>query len=226
MNSSLASRRHHTFLMGIFFFVSLISFFVWGPLFRLTIILCQVGTDPCPPSVIDYLGQFHHQNLFFLQPPKLSRAFLRSFTQFESVQFSINPPHTLRAEIAPRIPVAQVVVNPNSPHLLVDHQGAILNLKPDSSLPTIYLATPSSSLLNSSLNLEKILNQNFIPFESISISQPAIFSVKLKTGQTVIFTSLKNFVDQVNSLQYILQAATISEARIIDVRFDKPVLSK
>ncbi len=198
----------------------------FSPLFRITTILCQVDINPCPQELLVYLAQFNHRNLFIFNTHTLIRQLQGLHPEYKQVLVNIELPHTLRIEVTSRSPIAILVTSSSSTPILVDSQGVLIGSASASvNLPLIFLATPSADLLLSSVNLLQLLQQSFISFVSLASTQSAILDVKLKTGMLTRFSLLQDLNSQVNSLQLILQQATIVPLpRIIDVRFDKPVL--
>ena len=189
-----------------------------SPLFRATIILCQVDINPCPPEVIEFLSSFEYRPLLLLQPNKLTPVIKRLKPEFDQVQISLELPQTLRIKITSRIPVAVLVTGSTTPAFLVDNQGTILSpASPSANFPAINLSTPSASLITASVKLISLLNQAFIPYYDLISTQP--------TG-LARFSLLTDLSVQVNSLQLILHKSTIvPSGSIIDVRFNKPVLT-
>ena len=198
-----------------------------SPLFRATIILCQVDINPCPPEVIEFLSSFEHRPLLLLQPNKLTPVIKRLKPEFDQVQISLELPQTLRIKITSRIPVAVLVTGSTTPAFLVDNQGTILSpTSPSASFPAINLSTPSASLITASVKLISLLNQAFIPYYDLISTQSSIIDVHLKPTGLARFSLLTDLSVQVNSLQLILHKSTIvPSGSIIDVRFNKPVLT-
>ena len=198
-----------------------------SPLFRVTTILCQVDINPCPPEVLKFLSPFQNRLLFLLQPHQLALSIKHLKPDFNQVHVSLELPQTLRVEITSRMPIAILVTGPAAPAFLVDSQGTILSpASPSASLPTLNLATPSANLVTTSIKLLSLLNQAFIPYYDLISTQSSIIDVRLKPTGLARFSLLTDLSAQVNSLQLILHKSTIvPPGSIIDVRFNKPVLT-
>ena len=221
-----SSRRRSQFYLLSLILVA-VGFFLFGPLFRLRQVFCQIATNPCSPEILSYLHSLRGENLLLLKNRSIQAQISQINSQFKQINVSLGLPQSLRVIITPRIPFALVAVATDSSQLIVDDTGTIISqTATPSNLPVINLATPSSQILTSSIKLLHALDENFISYQSVTVSQPNILSVKLTNGLEVIFSSLRDFSLQVNSLQLILEKATIvtSPARIIDVRFNKPVI--
>lgn len=75
--------------------------------------------------------------------------------------------------------------------------------------------------------LREQLNRNQIAYATIKRDQGTSFLVTLKQKEEVVFTSDRDLVTQVSSLQVILSRLTMESKRVkrVDLRFDKPVIT-
>lgn len=77
-----------------------------------------------------------------------------------------------------------------------------------------------------SVQLLEALKQAYLSASSVTTIDSTTLEASLSADITARFTTLKDFPSQVSSLQLILNLATIDpKPRLIDVRFDKPILS-
>ena len=74
--------------------------------------------------------------------------------------------------------------------------------------------------------LKKSLKQKKIDFTDVKVASNSSFLVILKDGGVVTFSSEKDILSQVSSLQFILARLTMEgrEVRTLDLRFSKPVI--
>ncbi|MBI4035297.1 MAG: hypothetical protein HY381_02770 [Candidatus Chisholmbacteria bacterium] len=206
--------------------VSLIVFIIAGPALRLRRIFCQVDTNPCPTSVLSQLQQLQGRSVLFLNTANITKSLL-DIPDYKAATATVNFPSTLRVTIAPRTPAAQVITASDSARLLVDDEGIILSpAATPANLPVIFASTLDSESLVYSIKLAQLLTTNFLSYQQITIVSPQTLEVVLSSGVRVRFTSLKDASSQLRSLQLILRQATIDPIpQLIDVRFDKPVIS-
>lgn len=75
--------------------------------------------------------------------------------------------------------------------------------------------------------LENTLEKQKIAFFSVNLNSDSSFTVVLKEGGEVIFSSKKDLDNQLSSLQLILSRLTIEGKKLkkLDFRFDNPVVS-
>jgi hypothetical protein len=74
--------------------------------------------------------------------------------------------------------------------------------------------------------LKKTLQSKGIEYKEVTKDSEAVFTVVLKDGSRVTFSSQKDIITQIASLQYILSHLTM-EGKLfsrLDLRFDKPVI--
>ena len=85
---------------------------------------------------------------------------------------------------------------------------------------------PSKNIFKN-LDIKSILIKEKIDFSEVYSSTDSAYVVNLKEGGRVIFSTKKDLLSQVRSLQIILSRLTIDgkKLRALDFRFDKPVVS-
>jgi len=79
---------------------------------------------------------------------------------------------------------------------------------------------------NSIWQVEEKLRKSKIDFSSSSLASDSSYLVRLKSGETINFSSEKSLDEQISSLQLMLYRFTIEGKRLerLDFRFDKPVV--
>ena len=207
-----------------------------SPVFSLTDIKCSLDYQPCPEgAVMAELNKSKGLNLLRLDTDRVgSRLTSGDFTVREAI-FHKKFPSTLVVELQSIYPVAATrVEGVTAEWLIFDKLHRVIGLtRTDPNVPTVILkAAPvlrvgeqiNSSELVQALELAVAISQELPGVKSTSLEGETVF-ITLTTGQTAILSTAKDRTLQIRTLQAILLDTTMSsEARIIDVRFSKPVL--
>ena len=92
---------------------------------------------------------------------------------------------------------------------------------------TVYLNPIAKNKTSDTLKLENILKTSKISFLTVSKDSDGSFTAKLTGGGEVIFSSKKDFLNQISSLQLIQSGLTIEGKKLknLDFRYDNPVVS-
>jgi cell division septal protein FtsQ len=101
------------------------------------------------------------------------------------------------------------------------HRSETVSVSPQTFAAHIPQKTDPASLIL----LKKLLVENQIVYTNIKASDGA-YTISLSDGSEVIFSSQKDMVLQISSLQFILSRLTM-EGKLfkrLDLRFDKPVI--
>lgn len=88
------------------------------------------------------------------------------------------------------------------------------------------LVSPLAQTSSQNVRLEEILLKENVPFSKINIASDSSFLIVLRDGGEVAISQKKNLESQISSLQVILSRLTIEgkKFRLLDLRFDKPVI--
>ena len=92
---------------------------------------------------------------------------------------------------------------------------------------TVYLNPIAKNKTSDTLKLENVLESSKISFLTVTKNSDGNFTAKLTGGGDVIFSSKKDFSNQISSLQLILSGLTIEGKKLknLDFRYDNPVVS-
>lgn len=231
----LTSRRRLklvlTYLSWLIFLALLIGGGGWlllGPLLRVRQIFCQVATDPCPAPVWAELNQLENRPLLLLNINTLKTKLASLYPTASTVAVTRLLPRAMRIEISLRLPAAQIKSAPTSADVIVvDDQGVTLTALPSADLPILITSLPRSPLTLAAIKLARLLKDSYLPFVYLSVNADQSFiEAYLPSGQRIRFSSQKDSFAQVRSLQLILRQATINQSLpIIDLRFDRPILT-
>jgi hypothetical protein len=91
--------------------------------------------------------------------------------------------------------------------------------------PLARIATAQASQSKIDILKSELQKQN-LEYSSVQVEKDGSFIVKLKQGGAVTFSSQKDIITQIASLQYILSHLTM-EGKLftrLDLRFEKPVI--
>ena len=88
------------------------------------------------------------------------------------------------------------------------------------------LVSPLAQTSSQNVRLEEILLKENVPFSKINVASDSSFLIVLRDGGEVAISQKKNLESQISSLQVILSRLTIEgkKFRLLDLRFDKPVI--
>lgn len=210
-----------------------------GDFFKINQVICFDSPDKVTPCQADLWFKVNSlvlgKNIILLSPPKTEQLIKDELPGIEQVEIEKKLPDKLIVHLTKRKPIA--VVEANKDYYQVDYQGIILaRLEQPTDLPLIACGGLSIAANNRQLESPVILSSldflyqllaNNIETRRLEITDSRELTVFLKTGPKVLISLDKNIKEQVESLQLILERAKIEgkQIELIDLRFDKPVIS-
>lgn len=218
-------------------FIALVCiFFSVKYIFRLKNISCQAKDGAsCPQTVIDLLSLYLSDPLLFIdqnelekklsQDPSLSDIVIKKkfpkslFVSLKITSFQI--PVVLLNEDITKVAQDKLPLNATTRSILLQ-SGQLITAKND---------TDSNIFINQSLSQPQLLLlasflkdiADKLQFTALYAQQDSIY-IRLTSGQTVIILIKKPAADFLSALHSIQQQATIKTVKIIDLRFNHPVL--
>jgi len=92
---------------------------------------------------------------------------------------------------------------------------------------TLYLNPLSKDQTSKNSQVERLLKEKEIPFESVTTSKDLSYVIKINSESEVIIDSKKEIEQQVSSLQLITSQLTIEGKAFkrIDFRYQKPIIT-
>lgn len=200
-----------------------------GDFFKINQIVCLDRDQPCQTDWwFKVNGLVLGKNIISLSPQKTEELIKEELSGIDQVKIEKKLPDKLIVYLTKRKPIA--VVEVNSDYYQVDYQGIILaKLDQPTDLPLIVCSNRQfeSPVILSSLDFLYQLLISGIEARRLEITDSRELTVFLKTGPKVLISLDKNIKEQVDSLQLILERAKIEgkQIELIDLRFDKPVIS-
>lgn len=200
-----------------------------GDFFKINQIVCLDRDQPCQTDWwFKVNGLVLGKNIISLSPQKTEELIKEELPGIDQVEIKKKLPDKLIVYLTKRKPIA--VVEVNSDYYQVDYQGIILaKLDQPTDLPLIVCSNRQfeSPVILSSLDFLYQLLISGIEARRLEITDSRELTVFLKTGPKVLISLDKNIKEQVDSLQLILERAKIEgkQIELIDLRFDKPVIS-
>lgn len=200
-----------------------------GDFFKINQIVCLDRDQPCQTDWwFKVNGLVLGKNIISLSPQKTEELIKEELPGIDQVEIKKKLPDKLIVYLTKRKPIA--VVEVNSDYYQVDYQGIILaKLDQPTDLPLIVCSDCQfeSPVILSSLDFLYQLLISGIEARRLEITDSRELTVFLKTGPKVLISLDKNIKEQVDSLQLILERAKIEgkQIELIDLRFDKPVIS-
>ena len=207
----------------------LVAFLAFSPTFKISRLFCQVDTSPCPPPVLVELNQLKGLSVFLVKTQPVKTKLAQANPAYRDINFQVQFPNSIRLEITSRQPFAVVKISTDSAGLVVDQDAVVLpsSSPPAANLALIIAPDPQALITATAVKLAGLFQDYYLPFNQIMVTPDQVIQVSLPAGTLVRFSPLKDLTSQLRSLQLILKQATIVEhqPRIIDVRFDKPILN-
>ena len=172
------------------------------------------------------------ESLIFLNSQETARVIKNQFACIEAIEVNRQFPSNVEINIQSKRPIAKIAET----EFYLTKDGLLVRVYDKVQIPTIFL--PNNFELNVSQRLDdknilfaleiidNLLKSDFVPttVRIVDEDQIAVYSNK---DILVIFSTSKNPIEQVDSLQLILAEAKIDATKIdkIDMRFEKPVIS-
>ena len=172
------------------------------------------------------------ESLIFLNSQEIAQVIKNKFACIETIDVNRQFPSTVQINIQSKRPIAKIAES----DFQLTKDGLLVRADDSVQIPTIFL--PTNFELNAGQRLDdknilfaleiidNLLKSDFVPttVRIVDEDQIAVYSNK---DILVIFSTNKNPIKQVDSLQLILAEARIDATKIdkIDMRFEKPVIS-
>lgn len=208
-------------------------------------VICQTNTGSCPANLTGYLGEKLGHSLLFYDRQQLIKQINEEFAP-EKIEFKPSLPGILTVSLyfsGSEIPIKLISSNHFSNELInldtinliqyfissnpaglnkITSEGRVLESTTDSNLYLIVNNTDTESIKNIVSNIQK-LHQAHIQYTEGYIIPPNLIIIR-NSNQYVVF-SLENSIEkQIISLQQLERAATIRNSRLIDLRFNRPIV--
>lgn len=222
------------------FFVVTFAVFVWWILFggALSVqkISCEINRENCGPDIEAELFRLKGKSFLTFKKQELEKKLKNADPAILNVKISIILPNKLEVVIQKRKPVAILKYENSGKAVLVDGDGFVFAFTEpeDEWFPVVTIDYKTKLQIGEKLNnpslisaieLIKVLQEQYLPFNKIQVSQEDIL-VELNDQTDAIFSQEGNLEKQVTSLQQILSQATIhTKPKRIDVRQKKPVVT-
>lgn len=211
-----------------------------SPFFQVKTITCQRDYQACQdPFILSELAKYKHLNLFLFPKEKLRQRILAGNKTVQSVQFSFQLPHTLKVNLTSTVPLVALQLKPDNQHpryLLVDQNFRPISLVSQSqNLPLLITDQPYQLQLGQVISQEQ-LHQALVMVQGLLKFLPPNFQLQLRDTDLYLtlphrpkirLTTTRDPQAQLNLLQAVLSNAKMleeSQIKLIDVRFDQPVL--
>jgi len=172
------------------------------------------------------------ESLIFLNSQEIAQVIKNKFACIETIDVNRQFPSTVQINIQSKRPIAKIAET----EFHVTKDGLLIRADDSVQIPTIFLPTNFELNVSQKLDdknilfaleiIDNLLKSDFVPttIRIVDEDQIAVYSNK---DILVLFSSNKNPISQVDSLQLILAEAKIDATKIgkIDMRFEKPVIS-
>jgi hypothetical protein len=218
-------------------FIIALAFLLRSDMFRLRQYTCTyLDQAPCPPQVTAEIDKQLGTSIFLFSPQNLRQKLLQAIPQTETIDITVSWPDSVDLTFTSSELLANLQSATNSASLTIAANRIIIDYQalPDTTLPVIISPAVASlrvgdkatdPALEYSLSLITTLKDHYIKAHILDSSDPTAIIVSLNDGFQAIFNHHRDLSRQVTSLQLILSKATIDpDLRIIDVRYDQPVL--
>jgi cell division septal protein FtsQ len=211
---------------------------------------CQVNDGSCSPEIwTDLMGLSLGKNIIFFSWKDLIEQIKQTHYQVKDLNIIRKFPDKLVFELKERKPIAALAVEVPveisagefliaGDFYLIDEEGIVVEKGTTSSqLPLILIKNDPRLAVGERFNQEEILKTSKILLKmKLRLIEPKLsrilsagkVEIWLKDDVGVIMSGEKDIDSQLDSLQLILRRAKIEGEKIkeIDLRFDKPVLTK
>lgn len=231
----ITRRRFFWFLL----YISIAAFILWlffGGLFTVQNISCKRDDESCNEQVNAELSRLQGQSTLIFKSDEMKVKLKKADPSIAEVNIETNLPNSLQVNIKSRDPQAFISFSDSQKGFVIDRQGYIFAtaMKKNPSIPIIIVENQldlsigeriENPTLLGAVSLTQTLQEQLILFKKMIVSDNKL-EVLLSDQIEVLFSPEQDFVKQVTSLQQILAQATIGEEpTLIDVRFQKPVVS-
>lgn len=212
--------------------------FLLGDFWKIKKVSCFKNGDFCGEEIVtDLKNQVLEKNLLFLSTKSLQERILRGDLTLKEVKIKKNPPAAVMFELKKREPAVAIgseLTEEGGGFLITDSEGIILAKAEKSDLPLILIRDLPALNVGTKFKQEEIprtieilngLRLYLFEPRVAKITSSSQVEVWLKEERKVIFSLKKEAQQQLDSLQLIFSRDKIEgrNAKIIDLRFDKPV---
>ncbi|GEM_PF-830258 len=219
--------------------VIIFSLLVWFIAFRTAIfhlsdVKCEREMEPCNnPYILSELEKYKSQNLLTLNVSEIESKLKAGDPTISRVLITKQLPRTLSISITSSTPSLALRVSSENTWILLDENLRVVRLSPiATALPTLEISEPLTVQIGQAIEsdvgvaaqLLRTLSKS-IDMRLVSLDKDLV-KVTLADGIVALLTTQKDVNNQVLALQAVLRDDTIDRTkyRVIDVRFDKPVL--
>lgn len=205
-------------------------------IFAVKTITCQVDYQDCPVGpVMAELEKYLGRNVFSLETDEIEKRLTEGDFTIREAAIVKKLPGTLKVELQSVYPVAALRVDGvGNEWIVFDSAYRVIGKRTsDPNVPTVLVKTPpavhaglliNDPVLVKALDFTLTVGSEISTVKGVSLEGDTLTLV-LEGGRTALMTTVKDSMQQIRTLQAILQANTMnSEVRTIDVRFSKPVL--
>lgn len=217
-------------------FLLLLYWLIRGDQLTINNIKCSRDGKECSEQITAELEKIKDARILTFRSKDLEDKLLQADPSIKKVKVKILIPDTIELLLESKIPFLAIKTENSKLAYLVDEQGYIYALTEDylSVLSTLYLNNVNLEIgkqiqnpeILAGIRLAKILQEQYLPFQSLKVDHLKI-TIDLNNGSHALFASDADLHKQVTSLQQILSQATIeTKQQLIDLRFDKPVISE
>lgn len=208
-----------------------------APVFQIQSITCTLDFAPCPSGpVLAQIEQVKGSNIFLFRPSDLIRRLESGDFTIAHASLTRQLPGSLSLSLESVYPSVAIHLAGDPTWVVFDAKSRVIGVRlVDPNVPVVELSSPltltvgqipEDSTLLTSLDLAQTLGQKLASFKSLTLESDGALSLRLDGGLRAIFSPHKDVLAQVAALQAILTSDTIKEGvRVIDLRFDQPVLS-
>jgi cell division septal protein FtsQ len=217
--------------------VAFLAYFtLYSPFFAITTVTCQLDFQDCDNGVLLIeLDKLKGQNIFRLDTASITRRLTSGDFTIRQAVVGRTLPATLSVQLQSVYPVVALQIAGDPTWVIMDKQFRVIAARSeDPNVPTVIVPGPLTVVIGqspkdpsiiASLKLALRLADELFTIKSLALIDADTIELTLEDGKKAIFTPKKDELEQLRLLQVILEGATISkDTRIIDVRFDRPVL--
>ena len=208
---------------------------VFSDYFSISDVSCTLDSGQCNEQILAEIDKNKGKSSLRFNTHELEDKISKSDPYISKAEVKIQLPNKIKVTLSVRQSFISLRTINSNFEMVVDDQGYVfrINNQPENTTPSVFVKEITEELgtrikdenLLLTLKLVKLLNEQFITFSSLSLDKETA-TVVLSDDVQAIFSVQENITRQVTSLQRILSQATIdSEFKIIDIRYEKPIIS-
>jgi len=223
--------------LAVLLIIGLIYLLFSSSYFRIQNIECSsLNQTPCDQNVIAELNRHKNELIFTTNTQEIEEKIKKADPIYSGVQITAILPNTLKVSMDKKDFFANLQVSSNSASLIVDQDQVVVDKQPFPTPGTFTIISSSADqyvvgdkILDSNtliaFEVANALRRNYLSFNQIYFITNTEIIISLHDNKIAVITGVEDISRQVTSLQLILSKATITpEPRILDMRFDMPVL--